>query len=64
MSNPKQNQIIKLLLVTLAAVPLFWLSHGEYQGKPFSQTKDVVSYLVEITVLIDALLKQEDSDVN
>ncbi|NEP01004.1 MAG: hypothetical protein F6K58_20555 [Symploca sp. SIO2E9] len=62
MSNPKGNQIIKLSLVGFAAIPLVWSAYHEYQGQPFSQTRDVISYLVEVTVLVDALLKQEDED--
>ena len=52
------------MLVGLTAVPLVWLSHGEYQGQPFSQARDVIGSLVEVIVLVDALLKQEDSDLN
>jgi len=64
MYNYKKCQIIKFFLLAIAAIPLIWLSHGEYQGKPFTQTKDIVSYLVEVTVLINTVFKQKDSDQN
>jgi hypothetical protein len=64
MSNLKWNQVIKVSLVAFATVPLIWLASCEYPGQSFSQVSDVISSLVEVTVLIDALLPQKDSDTN
>ncbi|NEO16146.1 MULTISPECIES: hypothetical protein [unclassified Moorena] len=61
MYNPK---IIKRWLVGLIAIPVIWSAYCEYQGKPFTKTSDVINSLVQVTVLVDALLKQEDSDNN
>lgn len=55
---------MKLLLVVFAAIPLIWSSHREYRGQPFRQICDAISCLVEVTVLVDVLLKPEDSDTN
>ncbi|NEQ85744.1 MAG: hypothetical protein F6K26_38265 [Moorea sp. SIO2I5] len=61
MYNPK---IIKRWLVGLIAIPVIWSAYCEYQGKPFTKTSDVINSLVQVTVLVDALLKPEDSDNN
>ncbi|NEQ85486.1 MAG: hypothetical protein F6K26_36875 [Moorea sp. SIO2I5] len=61
MYNPKT---IKRWLVGLIAIPVIWSAYCEYQGKPFTKTSDVINTLVQVTVLVDALLKQEDSDNN
>ncbi|NEO93662.1 MAG: hypothetical protein F6K56_27060 [Moorea sp. SIO3G5] len=61
MYNPKT---IKHWLVGLAAIPLIWSAYCEYEGKPFTKTSDVINSLVQVTVLVDALVKQEDSDNN
>ncbi|NEP63978.1 MULTISPECIES: hypothetical protein [unclassified Moorena] len=59
MYNPKT---IKGWLVGLVAIPLIWSAYCEYEGKPFTQASDVINSLVQVTVLVDALLKQEDPD--
>lgn len=64
MPKSRRNQVVRLLFVGLTAAPLVWLAQGEYQNQPFSQAKDVLSCLIEITVLADMLLKQEDSELD
>ncbi|NEQ85920.1 MAG: hypothetical protein F6K26_39280 [Moorea sp. SIO2I5] len=61
MYNPKT---IKHWLVGLIAIPVIWSAYCEYENKPFTQASDVINTLVQVTVLVDALLKQEDSDNN
>ncbi len=62
MLNSRRNQVLRLLFLGVITAPLVWLAQAEYQTQPFSQTKDVLSCLIEITVLADMLLKQEDSE--
>ena len=64
MPNLKRNQVIKVSLVAFASVPVMWLAYCEYPGKSFSQISNAIASLVEVTVLIDALLPEEDSDSN
>ncbi len=62
MSHLKWNQVIKLSLVAFATVPIVWLAYCEYPGQSFRQISNAIGSLVEVTVLIDALLPEEDSD--
>ena len=62
MSNPKQNKRLKLLLVGIMAIPLFWLSHQEYQGQPFNQAYNMIDSLIKVVALVDALIKEEKGD--